>query len=103
MSESEKLLPLDDTLWDYVKGIDGTLGIPVSESKTLDLIGALYDIYWAIKTEDEDAKDLVIALTALLLAAPLGQAERVGEESVVKDSMKNLLGCQAMLSQARIA
>jgi len=89
MSESEKLLPLDDTLWDYVKGIDGTLGIPVSESKTLDLIGALYDIYWAIKTEDEDAKDLVIALTALLLAAPLGQAERVWEEIVVKDSMKN--------------
>jgi len=89
MSESEKLLPLDDTLWDYVKGIDGTLGIPVSESKTLDLIGALYDIYWAIRTEDEDAKDLVIALTALLLAAPLGQAERVWEEIVVKDSMKN--------------
>jgi len=89
MSESEKLLPLDDTLWDYVKGIDGTLGIPVSEFKTLDLIGALYDIYWAIKTEDEDAKDLVIALTALLLAAPLGQAERVWEEIVVKDSMKN--------------
>ena len=89
MSESEKLLPLDDTLWDYVKGIDGTLGIPVSESKTLDLIGAHYDIYWAIKTEDEDAKDLDIALTALLLAAPLGQAERVWEEIVVKDSMKN--------------
>ena len=89
MSESENLLPLDDTLWDYVKGIDGTLGIPVSESKTLDLFGALYDIYWAIKTEDEDAKDLVIALTALLLAAPLGQAERVWEEIVVKDSMKN--------------
>ena len=89
MSESEKLLPLDESLWDYIKGIDGTLGIPVSETKTLDLIGALYDIYWSVKTEDEHAKDLIIALTALLLAAPLGQAERVWEELVVKDSMKN--------------
>ena len=89
MSESEKLLPLDETLWDYVKGMDGTLGIPVSETKTLDLIGALYDVYWAIKTENTEALELVIGLAALLLAAPLGQAERVWEELVVKDSMKN--------------
>jgi hypothetical protein len=89
MSESEKLLPLDETLWDYIKGMDGTLGIPVSETKTLDLIGALYDIYWALKTDNIEAQELVIGLAALLLAAPLGQAERVWEELVVKDSMKN--------------
>jgi hypothetical protein len=89
MSESEKLLPLDETLWDYIKGMDGTLGIPVSETKTLDLIGALYDIYWALKTDNQEAQELVIGLTALLLAAPLGQAERIWEELVVKDSMKN--------------
>jgi len=89
MSESEKLLPLDETLWDYIKGMDGTLGIPVSETKTLDLIGALYDIYWALKTDNKEAQELVIGLAALLLAAPLGQAERVWEELVVKDSMKN--------------
>jgi hypothetical protein len=89
MSESEKLLPLDETLWDYIKGMDGTLGIPVSDTKTLDLIGALYDIYWAIKSDVNEAESLVIGLTALLLAAPLGQAEKVWQELIVNDSMKN--------------
>lgn len=89
MSESEKLLPLDESLWDYIKGMDGTLGIPVSDTKTLDLMGALYDIYWESKTNLEEAQSLIIGLAALLLAAPLGKAEEVWQELVVKDSMKN--------------
>jgi hypothetical protein len=89
MSESEIVLPLDETIWDYVEGMEGSIGISVSEKKTLDLLGALYDIYHVSKEDIKEAQELIIGLTALLVAAPIGQAEQVWQELQVKDSMKN--------------
>ena len=89
MSESEIVLPLDETIWDYVEQMEGSIGIAVSETKTLDLLGALYDIYHVSKDDNKEAQELIIGLTALLVAAPYGQAEKVWEELQVRDSMKN--------------
>lgn len=89
MSESDFVLPLDETLWDYIETMEGSIGISVSETKTLDLLGALYDIYWVTKVNLSEAQELLIGLAALLVGAPLGQGEKVWQELCVKESMKN--------------
>jgi hypothetical protein len=89
MSESEIVLPLDETIWDHVEHMEGSIGIAISEDKTLDLLGALYDIYHVSKDNIQEAQELIIGLTALLVAAPLNQADKVWAELIVRDSMKN--------------
>lgn len=89
MSESEIVLPLDESIWEYVRNMEGSIGIQVSENKMLDLLGALYDIYYVNKTSPADGNELLIGLAAILVAAPLGQAEKVWQELDVKESMKN--------------
>lgn len=89
MSESEIVLPLDETIWDYVDKMEGSIGIHISETRVLDLLGALYDVYEVNKTNQVEAQELIIGLTALLVAAPLDQADKVWEELSVRESMKN--------------
>lgn len=89
MSESEIVLPLDETIWDMVDNLDSSIGIQVTEDKALDLLGALYDVYCSISENPEDAAALVIGLAALIIAAPMGQADKVWQELQVNEGMKN--------------
>ena len=89
MSESEIVLPLDENIWEHVANMDGSVGIRLSEETVLDLLGALYDIYHVSKEDINEAQDLLIGLAALLVAAPLDQANKVWEELQVRSSMKN--------------
>jgi len=89
MSESEIVLPLDESIWDHVAHMEGSVGIRLSDQKVLDLLGALYDIYHVNKEDNQEAQDLLIGLAALLVAAPLDQADKVWEELQVRESMKN--------------
>jgi hypothetical protein len=89
MSESEIVLPLDETIWRHVEHMEGSIGIAVTEDKTLDLLGALYDIYHVNIEDQQGAQELLIGLAALLVAAPLGQAEKVWNELRVNEGMKN--------------
>lgn len=89
MSESEIVLPLDETIWTHVEHMEGSIGIQVTEDKMLDLLGALYDIYHVSKEDMAEAQELIIGLTAILVAAPLGQADTVWKELQVRESMKN--------------
>jgi hypothetical protein len=77
MSESEIVLPLDRSIWKYVRGMEASIGIPVSEDKVLDLFGSLYDVFFAYETDHKKGERLLIGLTALLCAAPLGQGAAV--------------------------
>lgn len=89
MSESEIVLRLDESIWEHIEHMEGSVGIQVTEDKALDLLGALYDIYHVFDKDQEQAKDLLIGLAALLVAAPLGQADKVWQELVVHEGMKN--------------
>lgn len=87
MSESKNasqqddfVLPLDRSIWKHVRTMEASIGIPVSEDKVLDLFGSLYDIYFAYETDRKKGEDLLIALTALLIAAPLGQGKSVWDK-----------------------
>jgi hypothetical protein len=89
MSESEIVLPLDETIWTHVEHMEGSVGIQLTEGRVLDLLGALYDIYHTNKDDQEQAQELLIGLTALLVAAPIGQADKVWQELMVHEGMKN--------------
>jgi hypothetical protein len=89
MSESEIVLPLDESIWEHVRHMEGSVGIQLTENKALDLLGALYDIYFVNKTDQEQAGELLIGLAALLVAAPLGQADKVWQELQIHEGMKN--------------
>lgn len=89
MSESEIVLPLDETIWDYVDKMEGSIGIQITEDKALDLLGALYDIWNCTRDNPQQAGELVIGLAALLVAAPLEQADKVWQELIVNENMKN--------------
>jgi len=80
MSESEIVLPLDRSIWKHVRTMEASIGIPISDDKVLDLFGSLYDIYFAYETDRKKGEDLLIALTALLVAAPLGQGKAVWDK-----------------------
>ena len=92
MSESDNVLPpLDHTFWEHLEHLDFAIGIPVSEDRLLDVVGALHDIYDAlVKGDLEDAKMCTTALAAILVASKYGKAEEVWEEFSVKEAMTSL-------------
>jgi len=102
MSESEIVLHLDDSIWDHVEHMEGSVGIRITEDKVLDLLGALYDIYHVGETDKEASQSLLIGLAALLVAAPMGQADKVWEELQVQEGMKNFeLSVKEMLDEGK--
>ena len=89
MSESDSALPLDSTIWEHIAHMDFTIGIPVSENKTLNILGALEDIYNSIDEDIDEAKQCVIALAAIFVASRHDKADLVWEELSVQESMAN--------------
>ena len=91
MSESENVSPpFDSTFWDHVDDLDFAIGIPVSENRLLDIIGALHDIHDTLLEGNlEDAKMCTTALAAILVASKYGKAEEVWEEFSIKEAMVN--------------
>ena len=94
MEESENALPLDDSFWDHIEHMDFAIAIPVSDTRMLDIISALRDIYETIcEDELDEAKMCVTALAAILVASKYGKAEEVWEEFSIKEAMRNFDTC----------
>jgi len=90
MEESENALPLDDSFWDHIEHMDFAIAIPVSDTRMLDIISALRDIYETIcEDELDEAKMCVTALAAILVASKYDKAEEVWEEFSIKEAMRN--------------
>jgi CO dehydrogenase/acetyl-CoA synthase delta subunit len=90
MEESENALPLDDSFWEHIEHIDFAIAIPVSNTRMLDIISALRDVYETIcDNKLEEAKMCVTALAAILVASKYDKAEEVWEEFSVKEAMRN--------------
>ena len=90
MSESESALPLDDSFWDHIEHMDFAIGIPVSDTRMLDIISALRDVYETIcEGKLDEAKMCVTALAAILVASKYDKAEEVWEEFSIKEAMRN--------------
>lgn len=90
MSESENVLPLDSSFWNHTKHLDFTIGIPVSETRMMDVIQVLQDIYETLEEDVEEGKQLIIAMAAILVASRNNTADAVWEELSVQEAMKNV-------------
>tara|TARA_R110000822_G_scaffold250070_1_gene377424 strand:+ start:50 stop:355 length:306 start_codon:yes stop_codon:yes gene_type:complete len=90
MSESENALPLDSSFWEHIEHLDFTVGIPVSETRMMDIIQVLRDIYFTIQEDVDEGLELIIAMAAILVASKDGQADKIWEELAVQDAMKNV-------------
>lgn len=77
----------EDTVWDYIKDNPLLLGLPLSESKGIDLLSALKDIYEANKRDRQAAQMLLTLLANVLVAAVQGDGEEVVEEVLIQDAM----------------
>lgn len=76
-----------DTVWDYIRENPLLLGLPLSESKGIDLLSALRDVYEANKRDQQAAQMLLTLLANVLVAAVQGDGEEVVEEVIVQDAM----------------
>ena len=100
MSESTSAFPLDESIWEHIKHMQYTVGIPVSEKRVLNILGALYDVYQTIDHDQTAAKDLLIGLAAILTSVKDDKADLVFEEFMVKDTMQNFdKGIEGILNE----
>jgi len=82
--------------------MDYTVGIPVSEKRVLNILGALYDIYETLDHDVEAAKNLLIGLAAILTSVKDDKADLVFEEFMVKDTMQNFdKGIEGILNEKK--
>lgn len=89
-NESENALPLDESFWEHWHHTKVGVGIPVSETKTMNVLAVLEDIYYTIDKNVDEAKRLIIMMAAILLASKDDQAEEIWAEMVVSESMLEL-------------
>jgi hypothetical protein len=100
MSESTNAFPLDESIWEHIRHMDYTVGIPVSEKRVLNILGALYDVYQTLDHDVNAAKDLLIGLAAILTSVKDDKADIVFEEFMVKDTMQNFdKGIEGILNE----
>lgn len=77
----------EDSVWDYIKANPLLLGLPLSESKGIDLLSALKDVYEANKRDRQAAQMLLTLLANVLVAAVQGDGDEVVQEVLVQDAM----------------
>jgi len=76
-----------EAVWNHIEENPLLMGIPLSDSKGLDLLSALRDIYITNKDNQEGAQVLLTLLANVLVAASQGDGEEVVEEVIVTEAM----------------
>ena len=83
---------MDETVdvWEFIKENPKIIGIALSQSKGLDLLSALRDVYEINKTDHKEAQNLLTLLANVLVASAQGDGEAIVEEVIVQDAMMDL-------------
>jgi hypothetical protein len=76
-----------ETVWEFIQENPLLLGLPLSESKGIDLLSALRDIYETNKKDQKAAQMLLTMLANVLVASAQGDGEEVVEEVIIQDAM----------------
>jgi len=91
MKESESASYDDEVdVWDYIRDNPMLMGLPISDTKGIDILAALRDIYEAINKDITQAKTLLSLLATVLVGAAEGQGKEVMEEVMVMEAMQKL-------------
>ncbi len=89
-NESENALPMDDSFWEHADHLDFSMIIQLSESKHLNILHALHDVYLAIDDDPEEAKFLITGIAALMLSSKYNKTDEVFNEIVVQMAKKDM-------------
>ena len=76
-----------EDIWEYIKQNPKIIGLPLSETKGIDLLSALRDVYECSKKDVENARVLLTLVANVLVAAAQGDGKEVIEEVIVQDAM----------------
>lgn len=90
MKESENVFQDNNKFWDYIKENPRTLGIPVSETKGLDLLNAMRDVRQAYLKDIATGDTMMTLLSSLLVGIGQGEGEQMVEEVIVSEAMVNI-------------
>lgn len=89
MNESENALPINESLWEHMEHMDYRIGIPISETRSLNILEIIRDIYEVNKDNQEEAQYLLLTLAAMFMASRSGEGAVILEELAVRESMKS--------------
>ena len=90
MSESENVSTANDEVWDYIQNNPKILGLPITDTKGIDLLSALRDVYMRTLKNPKQGMEMLTILANFLVAAAQGEAEEFIEEVTVLDLTSNL-------------
>jgi len=99
-NESENALPLDDSFWEHTSHLDFKMVINLSETKSINILQALYDVYSTIDSDPEEAKYLITGLAGLMLSSKYGKTDEVYTEMMVEAARKDMdAGLEELLNE----
>ena len=90
MSESENASTSNEEVWEYIEQNPKIIGLPLTNTKRIDLLSALRDVYIQTKKNPEIGMHLLTILANFLVAAAQGDAEEFIEEVTVLDLMADI-------------
>lgn len=86
MSESENA-STDNDVWEYISEHPKMLGVPITDSKGLDILSALRDVYVTLKHDKEMGLELLTVLASILISSSQGNGDKIIEDITVFESM----------------
>lgn len=90
MTESEDVYPDENNIWQYISENPNIIGIPITEQKSLNLLGALAHIHEAIQSEEYNEAGIMLDMLATaLVSAVQGTGDRIIEEIIVSEAMED--------------
>jgi hypothetical protein len=90
MNESENASTDDESVWDYIQNNPKIIGLPITDTKGIDLLSALRDVYMHTKKDPEAGLSLLTILANFLVAAAQGEAQDFIDEVTVIELTSDL-------------
>jgi len=90
MSESSDASTSSEEVWDYIEQNPRIIGLPITDSKGIDLLSALRDVYMHTKQDPQVGLNLLTILANFLVASAQGDAQEFIDEVTVIELTSDL-------------
>jgi hypothetical protein len=90
MSESENASTSDESVWDYIEKNPKIIGLPITDTKGIDLLSALRDVYIHTEKDPKVGLSLLTILANFLVASAQGDAQEFIDEVTVIELTSDL-------------
>ena len=90
MSESDDASTSSEAVWDYIEQNPRIIGLPITDTKGIDLLSALRDVYLHTKKDPQVGLNLLTILANFLVASAQGEAQEFIDEVTVIELTSDL-------------